>query len=497
MKTLYTILITLFMFLTPVSPQTTSHRYFQSFDNGGIDGYSVFTRDVDMNMLNGQLVLTSSSSDYINILLPLGATQEDFSFRIVSSASGNVVNGGIARMGFKSQIGLVSIDDSIRVMYTADIQSYTEPNITFLFAAPMPAAMSSMKLTGIRSGTDLILHAFINDQQIYQGTITNADPSLFSGQWIVGVRGDGSPYTVTIDEIDIRYNPYIQTPGLFSEDFSDPIVPWMRFGDFSVLAQSLDIANGKLNFTYNGTNQVSLLATTPIGAVRDFTFEAEGTGTMGSGGIGGVSRGADLKHYITVFWEDDSVYIGYADGFDEPVMVASASSNIPGTRSKIGIETSGSNQIAKLWMDNVLVLTGTIANPSQRLKSGHIVVSYESTNQINISIDNVVATYTSTFTGTDESAPSLPGSFQLMQNYPNPFNPYTTLTFVLGTSGTAELILYDMLGKKISTLISGYQEAGTCTIEFDAAKFNLPSGVYYAQLKAGGFTQSVKLLLMK
>ncbi|MBV6513567.1 MAG: hypothetical protein FMNOHCHN_03102 [Ignavibacteriaceae bacterium] len=481
----------------PLSSQVTSHRYFQTFDNGGSEGYAVFSADVDVSVQNGGMVISTASTDMINIMLPLGATTGDFTYRINSSSSGNITQGAIGRAGFKSEIGVVIKNDTVRVFYTVDIQSYPNPSYTMLYSGPMPSVYTGMQLSGIRSGNDLIVAVQISGTTIYQGTIPNADPSLFSGSMYISVLGDGNPYNISLDEIEINYNPYVSTPGSFSDDFSNPISPWSRFGDFNVIAQSVNISGGKLNFTYNGVNPTTLLAAPPVGAVRDFTFEATGSGTLGSDGVGAVSRGSDLKHYITVFWEDDSVYIGYADGFYEPVIVARTSSNVPGTRSKVEVITSGSNQVVRLYMDNVLVMTGTIVNPSERLKTGHMMVSYERTNQINISIDDVATTYTSVLTSAAETGVLQSGDFTLQQNYPNPFNPSTTINYTLSGAGISKLILYDVLGNTVTELASGYHEAGSHTATLNAVSYKLTSGVYYARLTSNGQSQTIKLILMK
>jgi hypothetical protein len=489
--------IFILLFAVSTYTQVTSHRYFQTFDNGGSEGYAVFSADVDISVQNGGMILNTASSEMINIILPVGATTGDFSYRIMSSGSENIRQGGIGRAGFKSEIGVVIKNDTVRVFYTVDIQSYPNPSFTMLYSGALPSVYTGMQLSGTRSGNDLIVAVQISGITIYQGTIPNADPSLLSGSMYVSVLGDGNPYSVSLDEVEINYNPYVSSPGSFSDDFSNPISPWTRFGDFNVIAQSVNISGGKLNFIYNGASPTILMATPPVGAVRDFTFEATGSGTLGSDGVGAVSRGADLKHYITVFWEDDSVYIGYADGFYEPVIVAAASSNVPGTRSKVSMTTSGSNQVIQLYMDNALVMTGTIVNPSDRLKSGHIMVSYERTNQINISIDDVVTTYTGVLTGTDEQEVMQTSSFLLLQNYPNPFNPSTTIRYTLNKSGAVNLVLYDMLGNAVAELASGYHESGSHTAILNAEAYNLTSGVYYIRLLTSEKSQTIKLLLIK
>ncbi|MEE9430192.1 MAG: T9SS type A sorting domain-containing protein [Melioribacteraceae bacterium] len=91
-------------------------------------------------------------------------------------------------------------------------------------------------------------------------------------------------------------------------------------------------------------------------------------------------------------------------------------------------------------------------------------------------------------------------NFQLYQNYPNPFNPSTTIQYSipniteLGVTNV-KLNVYDILGKRVATLIDKEQPSGNYKVIFDA--FNLPSGVYHYQLKAGSFIETKKFILLK
>uniref|UniRef100_A0A832G2E7 T9SS type A sorting domain-containing protein n=1 Tax=Ignavibacterium album TaxID=591197 RepID=A0A832G2E7_9BACT len=90
---------------------------------------------------------------------------------------------------------------------------------------------------------------------------------------------------------------------------------------------------------------------------------------------------------------------------------------------------------------------------------------------------------------------NIPSSFELEQNYPNPFNPSTTIRYSIPKSSYVELKVYDGLGNLVQSLVSEYLNAGTYESTFNGA--SLSSGVYYYQIKAGEFTATKKLVLMK
>ena len=90
---------------------------------------------------------------------------------------------------------------------------------------------------------------------------------------------------------------------------------------------------------------------------------------------------------------------------------------------------------------------------------------------------------------------SMPDKFELFQNYPNPFNPTTKISWQSPVSSRQTLIVYDVLGREITTLVNGYKPAGKYEIEYDASK--LPSGVYFYRITLGKFSAVKKMLLLK
>ncbi len=89
----------------------------------------------------------------------------------------------------------------------------------------------------------------------------------------------------------------------------------------------------------------------------------------------------------------------------------------------------------------------------------------------------------------------LPTEYSISQNYPNPFNPTTRIKFALPTTALTKIIVYDILGRGIRTLINKVLKSGYYEINFDAG--DLPSGVYFYRIQAGSFITTKKLLLLK
>jgi hypothetical protein len=85
--------------------------------------------------------------------------------------------------------------------------------------------------------------------------------------------------------------------------------------------------------------------------------------------------------------------------------------------------------------------------------------------------------------------------FVLFQNYPNPFNPVTKIKFKLQKSGMARLVVYNVIGEKVRSLLNEVMEEGIHEVEFNA--INLPSGIYIYRLEAGEYKETKLMQLLK
>lgn len=124
-------------------------------------------------------------------------------------------------------------------------------------------------------------------------------------------------------------------------------------------------------------------------------------------------------------------------------------------------------------------------------------LTYETGNQNTgtIYFDDV---RTATFGPTDveeETGTITPTEFSLQQNFPNPFNPSTQIKFSVPQTSDVKVLITDLLGREVATLVNDNLGAGNYSVDFNAN--NLSSGIYFYTLIADNFKQSKKMILMK
>lgn len=90
-----------------------------------------------------------------------------------------------------------------------------------------------------------------------------------------------------------------------------------------------------------------------------------------------------------------------------------------------------------------------------------------------------------------------PLKYSLEQNFPNPFNPETKISYSLNANSDVSLKVYDVKGREIADLVNKTQNAGSYSVRFNATKYDVSSGVYYALLNVSGNKETIKMLLAK
>ena len=154
----------------------------------------------------------------------------------------------------------------------------------------------------------------------------------------------------------------------------------------------------------------------------------------------------------------------------------------------------------------LLFLTGaggdSLAQSYTYDRAGRLVtLTYDDSTQIAYTYDrngNIVRIATGKNVGTDVPGPDgtgLPTEYALEQNYPNPFNPSTVIDYALPRVSYVSLRVFDILGRVVETLVADEQVAGWYSIRWDPG--TAPSGIYFAQMRAGDYVSLKKMMLVK
>jgi hypothetical protein len=123
------------------------------------------------------------------------------------------------------------------------------------------------------------------------------------------------------------------------------------------------------------------------------------------------------------------------------------------------------------------------------------------TNAAGTSPWSVVFHFNTLLIGLNPTGSDIPNEYKLYTNYPNPFNPTTKIKFDLPLDSrlrgndNVTIIIYDILGREVATLVNEKLPPGTYEVEFNASDY--PSGVYFYKLTAGDFNETKKSVLLR
>ncbi|MCX7878677.1 MAG: T9SS type A sorting domain-containing protein, partial [Ignavibacteria bacterium] len=90
---------------------------------------------------------------------------------------------------------------------------------------------------------------------------------------------------------------------------------------------------------------------------------------------------------------------------------------------------------------------------------------------------------------------NIPDRFNLFQNYPNPFNPETKIKFQVPELSNIKIIVFDLLGREVESLVNEKLTPGTYEVNWNAEE--VPSGVYFCRMMTENYSQTIKLALIK
>ena len=142
----------------------------------------------------------------------------------------------------------------------------------------------------------------------------------------------------------------------------------------------------------------------------------------------------------------------------------------------------------------------------QNFQPGQTQYYYEPSESVHTVVEYAIMICSKSTAVEEEEEVITPEDFQLFQNHPNPFNNETTIKYTLFKSCHVSLVIYNVLGQKVRTLVMEYQRAGVKTVSWDGKNEkgkDLSSGIYFYQLSAGSIgkvgeiTQTKRMVLLK
>lgn len=127
------------------------------------------------------------------------------------------------------------------------------------------------------------------------------------------------------------------------------------------------------------------------------------------------------------------------------------------------------------------------------------IISWNSNGTDFLRKQKILVDFQGITTNITEANNSIPDRFKLYQNYPNPFNPVTTIKYDLPKTENVSLIIYNVLGQQVKTLLNETKPAGSYTISWDGRTENstAATGIYFLRMNAGDYSKTLKMILLK
>ncbi|MCX6250880.1 MAG: phospholipase D-like domain-containing protein [Bacteroidetes bacterium] len=158
----------------------------------------------------------------------------------------------------------------------------------------------------------------------------------------------------------------------------------------------------------------------------------------------------------------------------------------------VDADTSGGNKI---------IATGSYnwETPAETGNDENLLVIYDARVN-NLYFQEFLARYREsggalTGSGIGDGGVEVPKGFSLYQNYPNPFNPVTNIKFYVAKSSDVKIVVYDMMGRKVQTLVKETLKPGTYESSFDGS--SLTGGIYLYKISAGDYSETKRMMLEK
>jgi beta-glucanase (GH16 family) len=314
----------------------------------------------------------------------------------------------------------------------------------------------------------------------------------FTDAYNLGDLGSGSPVSLPLPaEMYVDYIKVMEWNGQ-GEVFHGPPTPenetYGLFTDSTPTNDSLNLGVDGEIYVWEGT--LSEGSIEPFEGENGITWKTNGLGWFGAGimssqpiNLSGFDLGT-LNFRIKIP-ANISFQIGIIDSWGNQSYV-----EFPANQTKYGLTRNGNWGQASIPVSEI---RGEFID--LRMMSYEFVILEVSGGSCELGLDDIYWAGGLTKIDDNSDLTKNPTDYRLMESYPNPFNPGTTISYSIPEAVNVELIVYDITGRIVKTLVNTTQSAGTHKIQWNA--MNVTSGVYFYKLKAGNFIDIKKCLLIK
>ncbi|RIK82254.1 hypothetical protein DCC62_00485 [candidate division KSB1 bacterium] len=420
--------------------------------------------------------------------------------------------------------------------------SVTPSSLSFTVESAVDTVyVTSVSATAITKSASWLTLSTSTTQGINQLVVVSADSTgLDSGiyQDTLNVTGDGS-----VMYIPVAFSILAEGSGPFSLDGST-LGLWDMDGTLASSAKRTNVANstlltetsvgssiglegevdGAYSFTKSNWSRLIIDLDSELNSLTQFSFEAW-VSFNNSGN--NVVMGRDNGNCVQLEWQGSNsplyVFVGSSYGY---------TGNVPRTQDSwyylavtFNGNNSGNSDRLKLYVNGELqslTFSGTVPSALPNSGTTPLILGYYKDENAGTSslggtlaavrVSNIARTSTEVSDAyqdglgkrnseyQDDSLGLIPAVFKLYQNYPNPFNPTTTFRYDLPEDSHVSLAIFNFLGQRVKLLVDQEVKAGRHSVVWDMRSeegTKLPSGVYFYQLIAGGFTEAKKMTLVK
>jgi|GEM_PF-5815059 len=309
----------------------------------------------------------------------------------------------------------------------------------------------------------------------------NSGPALPIKVTHVAGFGADHEYVFPVSSYTYDCREYASTNRIQQEDWG--YLEYTNSLSLSVLSHDLNASSGNA-----GSPMFTYVNSLPYGfAVLTTVNMNEGTAVERNAVYGTGFKNTDFTNAMNTFYGSQTVHVDSKHFKEQTGYTRDGTVHRPYNSLSTAVTAASNN--------DVLVLTKGAYQEGLTISTPVRLIAPTGGVSIGPNAINARSLFGDTVPDDTEDADDTPFKLTLHQNYPNPFNPTTNISFTIPAQQHVELIVFDLLGRKVATLVDDRKDTGTYLIPFNASR--LSSGIYFYQLRTGNSVIRKSMTLIK